>query len=189
MRIFIAINLPAEAKQELVSYQKRWKSLPVRWTPPENLHVTLVFIGWVTQKQVKRIVKVGQKLVQKHNPFSIKLHTICLGPPNKPPRMIWVEGERNKEVVQLKRGLEAALVKVDNTGLNKKESRTYHPHITLGRINKKQWRKLKQQPQINEKISIKVPVNSIEVMESELKRTGAEYSVVESAKLSKGGGG
>lgn len=184
-RVFIAINLPSKIKRELISYQKEWNHLPVRWTPFDNLHITLVFIGSVTQNQINRIKKITQKVAESLDPFSVHLHNICLAPPNKPPRMFWVEGKRNKQITELKNKLEKALVKVDNTGLDKGESRTYHPHITLGRINKDEWRELNQQPQINKEISIDVPVNSIDVMKSELKPTGAEYSVINKFSLKK----
>jgi len=184
-RIFTAINLPSEIKEKLISCQKEWEHLPVRWTPKENLHVTLVFIGSVTEAQTNKIKRVTEKVASSLNSFSVHFHNICLAPPNRPPRMFWVEGRRNKEIVELKKKLEKALVKVKNTGLKKEESRTYHPHITLGRINKSEWRNLKQQPQINKEISINVPVNSIDVMKSELKPSGAEYSVLKKFPLNK----
>lgn len=182
-RIFTAINLPKEAKRELISHQKKWEDLPVRWTPPQNLHVTLVFIGSVEQVQLEQIKGVTEKVAEASSPFSLSFHNITLGPPGKPPRMFWVEGKRNEEIVELHEKLEDSLARVKNTGLQEKESRTYKPHITLGRINKEEWRQMKQQPTINEEISLKVEVDSIEVMESELKSSRAEYSTIKSCGL------
>lgn len=183
MRIFTAINLPKENKQELISYQNQWEDLPVRWTPPQNLHITLVFIGSVNQDQLKQIERVSEKAAEASSSFSVELYNITLGPPNRPPSMFWVEGKRNEEIVELHEKLEDSLFRVKNTGLDKKESRTYKPHITLGRIDKKKWRKTNR-PSVNEDISMKLPVNSIEIMESELKSSGAEYSIVKSISLS-----
>ena len=200
MRIFTAINLPKEIKKKLVSYQKQWQDLPVRWTPPENLHITLVFIGDANQKQLEQIKGVSKKVGKACTSFSVKLYNITLGPPNSFPRMFWVEGayldkskqdkpparpERSKKnsLQELHGTLEDSLVKVKNTGLQEKESRTYHPHITLGRIKQEEWKKMRQQPTINEEISMEVPVDSFEIMKSELKSSGAEYSVVKSIKL------
>lgn len=182
-RIFTAINLPKEVKKELVSHQQKWEDLPVRWAPPQNLHITLVFIGSVNQKRVEQIKGVTEKVAEASSPFSISLYNITLAPPNRPPRMFWVEGKRNEEIVELHEKLEDSLARVKNTGLNERESRTYKPHITLGRINKKEWKQMGQQPTINKELSLEVPVDSIEVMESELKSSGAEYSVVGSYKL------
>ncbi|MEF8847385.1 MAG: RNA 2',3'-cyclic phosphodiesterase, partial [Candidatus Paceibacterota bacterium] len=164
-RIFTAINLPKEVKKELIFYQEKWSDFPVRWTPPENLHITLVFIGDVNEKQLKQIKGASKKVGDACSSFSIKLYNITLGPPNRPPRMFWVEGKRNEQLVDLHHKLEDSLVRVENTGVEEKESRTYHPHITLGRINQDEWKQMSQQPTINEEISMKVPVNSFEVME------------------------
>jgi len=200
MRIFTAINLPKETKKKLVSCQKKWQSLPVRWTPPQNLHITLVFIGDVDKKQLKQIKGVSKKVGEACSSFAIKLYNITLGPPNRPPRMFWVEGpclDKSKQgkppahpkrsekngLQELHDTLEDSLVRVKNTGVEEKESRTYKPHITLGRINQDEWKEMGRQPTINEEISMKVPVNSFEVMKSELKSSGAEYSVVKSISL------
>lgn len=202
MRIFTAINLPKEIKKKLVSHQKQWQNFPVRWTPSENLHITLVFIGDVNQEQLEQIKGVGKKVGEACSPFSVELYNITLGPPNSPPRMFWVEGvcsdksEQKKPPTHPKRSeknrlqelhdkLEDSLVRVKNTGLQEKESRTYKPHITLGRINQDEWKKMNSQPTINEEISMEVPVDSFEVMKSELKSSGAEYSIVESFSLNK----
>ena len=187
MRIFTAINLPKETKKKLVSYQKKWQSLPVRWTPPENLHITLVFIGNVDKSQLKQIEGVSKKVGEACSSFAIKLYNITLGPPNRPPRMFWVEARpehsKKNKVKELHDTLEDSLVRVKNTGLEEKESRVYKPHITLGRINQDEWKKMGQHPTINEEISMKIPVDSFEIMKSELKSSGAEYSVVKSFTL------
>ncbi len=57
------------------------------------------------------------------------------------------------------------------------------PHITLARIRRLEWKKLPENPKIDEKVLIKVPVISIEVMESDLSGDGAEYVILESAEL------
>ena len=63
--------------------------------------------------------------------------------------------------------------------------RRYVPHITLGRINKLKWRRYspEERPQINEEINLSFEAESIEMMESKLKRTGAEYHVLKSFSL------
>jgi 2'-5' RNA ligase len=65
-------------------------------------------------------------------------------------------------------------------------NRPYAPHITLGRIRQWEFRQieLEERPQVEEEISLSFEINSIEVMESELKRGGAEYTVLESIPLS-----
>ena len=182
-RLFIAINLPEDIKNKLIEYQKKWTDLPVRWTPKLNLHITLVFIGYVDDDEMFKICNIVRQAGRQYNPFNINLERIILGPPNRPPRMFWVEGEKNEEIAKLKNDFEDFLLGSRNSGYRKKEARAYRPHITLGRIKQGQWRKLSPQPEVDEKFEFSFPVETIEVMQSNLKRTGAEYTVLESTNL------
>ncbi len=178
-RIFIAINLPRDVKKEIIFYQKKWENLPVRWVKEANLHLTLVFIGYVEEEGLFNIFEAARKIAKNHQPFSIYFQRICLGPPNTTPRMFWVEGEKSQELAILKNDLGRKL-----SGLKSKtEAREFKPHITSGRIRMVEWRHLQKKPKIEEKISLTVPVNSIEVMESKLKPTGPDYFVLESMNL------
>lgn len=182
-RLFIAINLPENIKNKLVDYQRKWADLPVRWMPKLNLHITLVFIGYVGDDEMYEIINSVKEAAKRHNPFNVNLEKIVLGPPNRPPRMFWVEGEENEEIAKLKNDLEDSLLGSGNSGYRKKEARAYRPHITLGRIKQGQWRELDFKPQVDEKFEYNFSVETVEVMQSNLKRTGAEYSVLESVGL------
>ncbi len=175
-RLFIAINLPENIKKRFIEYQRKWEELPVRWTPKINLHITLVFIGHVNDDEMYEICNIVKTVARRHSSFNINLKRIILGPPDKSPKMFWVEGERNEEIAKLKNDLESLLLASGNT-------RAYRPHITLGRIKQDEWRKLDSKPEVDEKFVFNFPVETIEVMQSNLKRTGAEYSVLESVNL------
>ena len=192
-RLFIAVNLPKDIKNKLIKCQERWADLlarhslgeggPVRWTPGVNLHITLVFIGYVGDDEMYEIINIVKETVKQHNSFSIDFKKIILGPPDKPARMFWVEGEKSEELAKLKNDLEDSLLKSNGSGFRKKEMRDYRPHITLGRIKQEQWRGLDPKPKVDEKFEHSFSVETIEVMQSNLKRTGAEYTVLESVEL------
>lgn len=182
-RIFVAINLPENVKDKLQEYQRKWADLPVRWTKSNSLHLTLVFIGYISDEEMGEICRITREVAQRHKPFNIEFEKIILGPPDKPPRMIWVEGKPLEELARLKNELENALTRSQNSGFNRAETRPFRPHITLARIRQFEWQALAEKPQIEEKISIIVPVESVEVMESRLLRDGAEYIALESAAL------
>lgn len=182
-RLFIAINLPENIKNKLVDCQKKWADLPVRWTLKINLHITLVFIGYVGDDKMYEIINIVKEVAKRHNPFNINLERIILGPPDKPARMFWVEGEKSEESAKLKNDLEDSLLAASHSGYRKKEVRAYRPHITLGRIKQGQWQELDSKPQVDEKFEYNFPVETVEVMQSNLKRTGAEYSILESVGL------
>jgi len=180
-RIFIAINLPENIKKKLSDCQSKWLELPCRWVKKENLHITLVFLGYLSDEELLEILKITKEVASRNQPFSINLNKIFYGPPKQPPRMVWVEGEKSEELGKLQQDLENSL-----RGTPKqKENRPYAPHITLGRLNQWEFRQIdpEERPEVNEEISLNFEVKSIEVMESELKRGGPEYTILESAPL------
>jgi len=181
-RVFVAVNLPENVKKRLKEFQKKFDYLPVRWTKEPSLHLTLVFIGYVTDEQMLEVCRVSREVAAKCEPFFINFKRIILGPSNKPPRMIWVEGEVSKELGILKSELEKVLLNT-NSGFLRAEGRLLKPHITLARIKMEQWWQIEPVPQIEENFQAQVPVASIEVMESDLKRNGAEYVVLEACLL------
>jgi len=184
-RIFIAINLPEGIKKKLVDYQSKWLELPIRWTKKENLHITLLFLGYLNDQQLLETCKIIKEVAARNLPFSINLERVCYAPPGKIlPRMVWVKGEKSEELGKLQKDLENSLL-TTSIKAGETEIRPYTPHITLGRIRAWQFRQIEpeERPEVSEEISLNFPVNSIEVMESQLKRGGAEYVVLESAPL------
>jgi len=184
-RIFIAINLPEDIKKKLADYQAKWLELPIRWTKEENLHITLMFLGYLLDEELLEILKITKEVASRHEPFFINLKKIIYGPPKKmPPRMVWAEGEKSEELGKLQKDLENSLLSSSVKGMES-ENRPYAPHINLGRIRAWEFRQIEpeERPEVNEEINLSFEVNSIEVMESELKRGGAEYAILESCPL------
>lgn len=184
-RIFIAVNLPKEIKNNLADYQQKYPELPSRWIKPENLHITLIFIGYTDERGLEEIKQVLRQISAKHNPFSISLTKISYGPPGiMPPRMIWAVAEKSEEFASLCDNLGKALASLPKISF-KPEDREIIPHITLARIKEWEWRRIEpeERPEIDEYINFEVPVKSIELMESKLKKGGAEYIILETYNL------
>lgn len=191
-RIFIAVNLPEEIKKKLTEYQYKWPELPARWVKPENIHITLAFLGYLSDEELPEVIRITKETAQKHNSFSINLTKIRYGPPDKmPPRMIWIEGacpelvggKKIDKLSNLQKDLENSLV-VSKISFEP-ENRAFKLHITLARINQWEFRRIEpeERPVVDEEISLTFEVNSIEVMESQLKIGGAEYTILESCPL------
>ncbi len=182
-RIFIAINLPAEVKKYLAKFQEKWPKLPAKWMSTENLHITLVFLGDLTDEELGEVCITVKEVVKNHGSFDINLNKITYGPDSKiPPRMVWASGEKLKELSLLKKDLENALLEKVNFKL---EERSFSPHITLARISTFLWRQIEpeERPEVHENIDLNFTVESIEIMESELKRGGPVYTIIESHPL------
>ena len=79
-RIFIAINIPADLKRRLAILRQKWPGLPARWTSGDNLHLTLVFIGYVSDDQLAEICKITKEVAKKYSPFELKFSRVVYGP-------------------------------------------------------------------------------------------------------------
>jgi len=198
-RIFIAVNLPEDIKRRLLDFQKKWEHLPVRWTKKSSLHLTVVFIGYADEQEIYEICRLTKEIVKKYEPFSIIFEKILYGPPalrpirlalrvvskvepqvqGKAPRMIWLKGKASDEISKIKNELEEAFVSSENLKAFRIETRPFSLHITLARMNMGRWHSLEQKPELEQDFKAIVPVASIDVMESDLKRDGAEYTVLE----------
>ncbi|MDO8424748.1 MAG: RNA 2',3'-cyclic phosphodiesterase [bacterium] len=181
-RIFIAVNLPENIKKKLSDYESRWPEIPCRWTKRDSLHITLNFLGYLTDEELLEIIKIVREIASRHDPFFLNLRSVVYGPKGKPPRMIWTEGETSEELGKLREDLAKGL-----EGFSKESTKEqgYTPHITLGRLKQWEFQKMEpeEKPEVNEKINFNFEVSSIEIMESELKRNGPEYTVLESSPL------
>ncbi len=186
-RIFISIGLPERIKNKLESFQeeinKSFTSFndfcPVKWTKKGNLHITLFFIGYVEIDELPGIFDIIEEITEKHGTFNIDLKSISYGPSGKPPKMVWANGEKSEELNKLQSELEKKLLDV------KEPDNSFTPHITLGRIIQWQFSRieLEERPDVYKEVSLSFPVESIEVMESSLKRGGSQYAVLRSFPL------
>jgi 2'-5' RNA ligase len=156
----------------------------VKWTVKDNLHITLEFLGDLTDEELGNVCRVAGEVSKRHKIFSISLNKILYGPPKKnPPRMVWVEGEKSDELADLKEDLQECLLEEIKF---RPDGQGFTPHITLARISEWAFRQIEpeERPEINEDIDLTFTVESIEVMESELKRSGPTYTILESCGLS-----
>ncbi|MEK7664922.1 MAG: RNA 2',3'-cyclic phosphodiesterase [Patescibacteria group bacterium] len=187
-RIFIAINLPEDVKKKLASYQKKWQELPAKWVSQENIHITLEFLGYLTDEELGEVCMVVKEVAKRYGSFSINLNKIAYGgvrPGSDPrltpktPKMIWAIGQDVKELADLKNDLQESLLEsVRFTP----ENRKFVPHATLARILEWEWKKIEpeERPEVDENIDLLFSVESVEIMESELKRGGPVYTILES---------
>lgn len=182
-RIFIAINLPSDIKKVLGRFSATWSDLPAKWVSEENLHITLAFLGDLTDLQLGEVCMATKQVAQKHQALDIMLNRVGYGPAGTmPPKMVWASGEKLKELSALKKDTEVLLCdKIPFTP----ERRAFAPHVTLARISAFGFKAInpEERPEIDQVIDMVFTVESIEVMESQLGRGGPRYTVIESHQL------
>lgn len=179
-RLFFAIKLPQELLTQLHSYQEQLNPKFFRLVEEDKLHLTLIFLGYVEEEKIKTILDLTLEITKNFQPQSIQFLDIAYGPacagrPNpKFPRLIWLEGMPNHSLEQLKKALEKEFQTKAKIDL-KEENRLFLPHITLARIKTPLPNNLPLETRINTKMNFSFSPPSLWLMESHLRREGAQY--------------
>ena len=125
-RLFIAVTLPGSLRALLASLAQPLHG--VNWTRPEQLHLTLRFLGEVPAEQLEPMIARLEAV--RVAPFVLPLEGVGAFPPNRPPRVLWAGiGQGHPRLFQLRQRLDDALLA---SGLAL-DVRTFHPHVTLAR--------------------------------------------------------
>lgn len=129
MRIFIALDIPGEIRARMIEYLERARALvpEARWARPEGLHVTLKFIGEVSETRVEEIKGALAKV--KAPPLDVAFENVGFFPGAKSPRVFWI-GVAGGEALP---GLAAQIDSATHALGIAKEARAYSPHLTLAR--------------------------------------------------------
>ena len=176
-RIFIGIDLPQIVKKRLFQRIEKWQELPIKWISEENFHITLLFLGYLYDDVILDVCSKVRNISNNFNSFDINFDHIQLGPTPENPKMVWFAGEASENLKQLQENLEKEL------GIFMREKKSFRPHVTLGRIKKTKWDALPEKPEINEKFSVSIPVESIEILESRSEDGKRKYIVLENCPL------
>jgi len=176
-KIFISINLPEQAKKRLSKATMEWQDLPVKWVKDKNLHITLLFLGFVDDDTAYEVCEKVAYAVQDIEIFDMEFDAIEFGPTLDDPKMIWVSGKQNQNLLDLVEKIEKEL------GIFTSSKKEFRPHITLGRIRKNKWEELDEKPRIKKDFPLVVTAENVDVMASDFEGTGMEYTVVESCPL------
>ncbi|MFA6215117.1 MAG: RNA 2',3'-cyclic phosphodiesterase [Patescibacteria group bacterium] len=180
-RVFIAINLSEEVKTQLaefLSLTKKINSNPViRYVKTKGLHLTLHFLGYLTEEQISQVKEIIKNQAKNFAQTGLITEKIDAFPNLEKPRIIFLAARqtRGENLANLQLNLGRAIEKI---GLEL-DHRLWHAHLTLARIVSPCQFKTKNL--IVPKIEI--PVKSIELMESQLLGSGAEYKILASYTL------
>jgi len=178
MRLFIAIEIPEAIKRELAEVQRRLiqgGAVDASWTRVEGMHLTLKFLGEVTDQQVPEIMSGLRKALEGAGPLRLAVSGVGTFPNPKNARVVWVGLSGDiKKLMRLQLAVEQAMVLLDM----EREERKFTPHLTLGRVkyirSRDRWTKT-----LEEIKDINLPgfdVTTISLMKSELKPAGAVYT-------------
>ena len=176
-KIFISINFSDKLKRVLTARAEKWQNLPVKWTKEENLHVTLLHLGYLLDEQVCAVCDAVRTATEDQDGFDLEFDRIALAPNEEDPQYFWLFGKQSNELKILREDIEKEL------DIFLKEGKSFSPHITLGRIRKKMWQEQEPRNIPEEKINVVFGVESIDIMASHFGDGKNEYTLIESCPL------
>ena len=187
MRVFIAIDIDEAIKKGLADLQSELQSKidikksDAKWVNPENVHLTLKFLGEIKDEQVVDVCNITKDVAGRHNSFDIDVETVGhFG--GRSARVLWVGlGETCDQLLALQEDLEGQLASAGWP----KENRKFSGHLTLCRVrNSKAGFKLAQLTEEYKDFKIgTMPADSVCVYQSQLTPKGPIYTVLGNYEL------
>lgn len=135
IRAFIAVEAGNEVRRaagELIE-RLRTAGADVKWVAPENLHLTLKFLGDVALTETARICEAMEKTAREIEPFELEMAGAGAFPSVGRPRTIWLGSSGDdRPMLALVEGVEKRLQKLGY----RREGRRFQAHLTLGRLRR-----------------------------------------------------
>jgi len=178
-RLFIAIELPDQVKQNLVKLQT-----PVpgaKWVPVDQLHLTLAFLGEVDETVTDQLLVALSGITV--STFTLRFSGVGCFPDRRRPRVLWVGLEKNPYLESLADQVRSAVL---SCGILQEE-RPFSPHITLARLRQPAGREVVRfldQPLTHE--LPKIAVREFILFRSQLTAAGAIHTPLNTISLGAG---
>lgn len=181
LRLFAAVAIPDEhltwLKESTGGLRELWPH--ARWTPPENQHVSLKFLGTTPPDRLEPISQVMKMVASGRPRAEVSLGQLGSFPSSTRVRVLWAGLEDSGDLLA---GLAGDLGSALEPLGYPVEEREFRPHLTLARF-REPVRPADPLPELDTGSLPSVPVNSIELFRSHLSPRGARYEVVESFPL------
>jgi 2'-5' RNA ligase len=188
-RSFVALSIDEETRAAVEAEIERLRPLSraVAWVPAANLHLTLKFLGDQPDERLAEVAGGIREAAAAVPPFALALHGVGAFPGMERPRILWVgvaDGALAARALQER--IDAAL---EQRGLPR-DSRPWHPHLTIGRVfDERRWRR-EAGPPLREAIAQaarrsfgSVAIAAVALVRSDLSPRGARYTEIASVAL------
>jgi len=180
MRAFIAIDLPEKIKKKIAELENDFKkcNLTFKWVKPENLHLTLKFLGNINQEQINKINEAITTVSGKFAAFEASLSSFGFFPNARKPRVFFISIDKEELFKSIASELEKEL---ETLGFEKEDR--FKSHITLARIkNLKNIESLKEKIK-NTRLDEEFPADTITLYKSTLTKEGPIYGKIFKSNL------
>lgn len=175
-RLFVGVPLPIEVVRFAREVQERLEGLEgLRLAKPEQLHVTLAFIGHVGPDKLEAAAAVVREVPPELGGEALVAGLLPL-PSKGRARVMALEIRDDGEVFG--RLFDRVMTGLESEQVMRREKRPYRPHLTIGRFRKPRSVEPKSDWE-----PVRLPVESVNLYESQLHPKGARYSVLEHREL------
>jgi 2'-5' RNA ligase len=165
-RIFVGLPAGLELAGAVEEFRRAHAGLTVRWTRPENLHLTLV-PPWQCL-DVGAVCQALRDEAARQSPFEVTFEQVSFGPDPRRPRLIWATGKAPADMPEFARGLLAA------TGAPGEPRKSFLLHLTIARFNSRDLMAMGQR-KLREPVAWRGTFDTLCLYESHLKPDGAQY--------------
>lgn len=180
-RGFIAIDVPLNQTLQNLINQIQSTSCNIKLVEPENIHITLKFLGETHVQHLKKIEHIMNETIKEIPPFSIQLKGTGVFPNENYIKVLWIGIEHTKPLEFIAKELDNKLA---NLGY-KKEQRKFSAHLTLGRVRsaKAKDELIALIHETKELFIADILVNSIQLKKSTLTPAGPIYETLITSSL------
>jgi 2'-5' RNA ligase len=180
IRSFIGVEVGDEIRRKAVALQQQLArtGAGVKWVEPDNLHITLLFLGEVEDRDLPKLCKVIENTARKGSAFPLRVSGVGAFPTLRRPKVLWGGVSDGAEPLrELYSQLETKLL---DLGLYHREERGYAPHLTLGRTRSDDdgQRLAPELAQLLAWDGGRTTIGEVLLFSSEMGRHGPEYAVL-----------
>ena len=184
MRLFVALEIPSAVKENLAAAVREFREVSEgvkgkgpRWVRPENLHVTLKFIGEAAPEKLDAI-RSALACVRSEHRVELQCRGLGFFRNEKRPQVFWAGLDASENLPKLADDIDCTLAGIGFA----REKRALAPHLTLARLDP---------PRLDEKLRAAIAkaasrefgsfhASEFHLIESKTKPSGAEYTRVAS---------
>ena len=178
-RVFIAIDISKEARRRVAAHVERLRSsfphLRVGWERPEKLHITLKFLGAVSEEQLAGIGGALRAAALQNSEYTARLAGTGVFPERGDPRILWIGLEPPAATVKLAVTIDVVCAKLGF----EREKREFRPHLTIARL--REPAASRELAEAHRRSTFEVPefqIKEIAIYESKLLPSGSIYSTL-----------
>ncbi|MFC1549628.1 RNA 2',3'-cyclic phosphodiesterase [Nitrospirota bacterium] len=187
LRTFIAIEVPENVRSAIIEALGPLRKLlpdPVKWVGPDNIHLTLKFLGDTPEEKIRGIEAAMARAAGALEPMEVAVSGAGAFPNLRRPSVIWAGLNCPPALLELKKRIESELASLGF----EEDSRVFSPHLTVGRVRrgaKIPRRRLAAEIERLEKITFgAMDIREIVLMKSDLRPGSPVYTKLYSAALS-----